>query len=197
LSPGVIATVRRRLGGRPWSARARRVRFIRADLNFPRFRAAHYDVIWSSNTLHHVVNLERLFGCVADALRPGGLFVVHDYIGEARLQFSPHRLARINRLLAEVPAHLRRGSGPLTAPPLDQLSPFCGVRPDEIVPLAEARFDVLHRGIAGRLFPMLLLVDLSRLEGEMPPLFARILAAEADPTLQACAAYLVLRKRAA
>ena len=86
----------------------------------------------------------------------------------------------------------------MTGPP-PFLSPFCAVRSDEILEVARARFDVVHEGRAGALFPLFLLLDLPALEREEPALLGRLLRAEeealADPRLRACGAYAVLRKR--
>src|SRR4029077_12081108 len=95
VSPGMLSRMRR---GMP-----RSVRFVRADLNFVRLPRDAYDVIWSSGTLHHLVNLEHLLDEVARALRPGGLFAVHDFVGESRFRYDPHRLARANAALRDVP----------------------------------------------------------------------------------------------
>ena len=193
LTPAVLRRVRAGMTDRG------RVRFIQADLNFVQLPAARYDVIWSSGCLHHVVNLESLFAEVERALRDGGLFAIHDYVGERRMQFAPERLARINALLRDLPPRYRcGGTADVTGPP-PFLSPFCAVRSDEILEVARARFDVVHEGRAGALFPLFLLLDLPALEREEPALLGRLLRAEeealADPRLRACGAYAVLRKR--
>src|SRR4030095_11690723 len=59
LSPDVIPHVGSELGLR-WldtHGPTRKVRFIRADLNFVHLPVNHYDVIWSSGCVHHIVNL--------------------------------------------------------------------------------------------------------------------------------------------
>ncbi len=157
LSPGVIRKVREGLGLGWWEANGprRRVRFIRADLNFARLPAERYDVVWSSGCLHHIVNLEHLFAEVERSLRPGGLFALRDFVGERRMRFAPERLARINSLIREVPPRWRRIDA-VEPPRLDTLSPFCAVRSNEIVALAKARFDVVREGYAGALFPLVL-----------------------------------------
>ncbi|MGH7786822.1 MAG: class I SAM-dependent methyltransferase [Candidatus Binatia bacterium] len=195
LSPYAIRKVRAGLG-----PLRRRVRFIQADLNFAELPAGAYDVIWSSGCLHHVINLEHLLAQIDRALRPGGLFAVHDFIGERRVQFSPARLARLNALLEEIPPRFRRGGlTAVTAPPLDHLSPFCGMRPADLLPLARARFTPLHVATFGRLFPLPLVLDLDSLASQAPPLLARLQAAEAeaarDPALLPATAYAVFRKR--
>ena len=115
------------------------------------------------------------------------------------MQFAPERLARINALLREVPARYRPGgTEEITGPP-PYLSPFCAFRSDEILGAARARFEVVHEGRAGALFPLFLLLDVAALEREEPALLRRLLRAgdEAldDPRLRACAAYAVFRKR--
>ena len=197
LSPGVIRKVRAGLGLGRLEAR-RRVRFVRTDLNFARLPENAYDVVWSSGCLHHITNLEHLFAEVEKALRPGGLFAFRDYVGERRMQFAPQRLARINAVLAEVPAPWRRLEriGPSR---LEELSPFCAVRSDEILELAERRFDTVHSGVAGALFPLTLAVDLAAIDREAPDLAARLDEAERQALrdgLRPCGAYAVLRKRA-
>jgi SAM-dependent methyltransferase len=203
LSPSVVRVVRSRLGvdglGR-FGAIGRRVRFIIEDLNFPRLPEARYDVIWSNGCLHHIVNLENLFAAVERALCDDGLFAFHTYIGERRLRFAPERLQRINRVLQDVPAQFRRGGvTSIAAPALDQISPFCGVRSDEIVDLVEARFDVVHRAMAGALFPLHLYLDLGAIERREPELSKHLFEAEVealgDPAMRPCATFMVLRKR--
>ncbi len=200
LSPGVIRKVRAGLGLgllATWGPH-RRVRFHRSDLNFARLPEGAYDVIWSSGCLHHIVNLEHLFGEVERALRPGGLFAFRDYVGERRMQFAPERVERINAVLRDIPARWRRNKT-ISPPRLEELSPFCGVRSDEILPLATARFELVHKGEAGALFPLNLAVDLHAIEHGAPQIRARLLAVEQEamrePNARPCAVYAVLRKR--
>lgn len=195
LNPHVIRKVRGVLG-----ARRRQVRFVQTDLNFATLPAEHYDVIWSSGCLHHIVNLEHLFAQVERALRPGGLFALHDYVGEPRFQYDAHRLARINALLREVPARFRHGDAAIEPRDPQTLSPFCGVRPRDILPLAEARFELVHKGLFGALLPLTFYLDLEKMAREDPALLARIEAAESaaarEPDMPPCSAYAVFRKRA-
>jgi len=193
LSPGVIRKVRAGLG----RAR-RRIRFVHADLNFVALPENAYDVIWSSGCLHHIVNLEHLFAQVERALRPGGLFAFRDYVGERRMQFGAERLGAINAPMAEVPPRFRR-SDAVVPPRVEELSPFCGVRSNDIVELAAQRFDWVHKGEAGALFPLTLAVDMGALEREKPDLAARLYAADREAPerhgFRPCAVYAVFRKR--
>ncbi len=172
------------------------VRYVEADLNFARLPPAAYDAVWSSGCLHHLVNLERLMEEVARALRPGGLFAVHDYVGERRFRLSDARLARVNAFLRDVPARFRHGGIDAVAwQPM--LSPFCGVRSDEVLSVAAERFDVVHRATAGVLFPLFLYLDVDGLAREEPALLERLRKADATPAdgVGPAQAYAVFRKR--
>jgi SAM-dependent methyltransferase len=195
LTPHAIRQVRRGLGDL-----RRRARFIRSDLNFVELPPATYDLIWSSGCLHHVINLEHLFAQVARALRPGGLFALHDYVGERRRQYTPERLARMNALLREVPARFRLSAiKDITASDPADLSTFCSARSDEILPLAERYFEPVHVARFGTLFPLPLFLDLDAIAREDPALFERLQTAERDaardPHATVSSAYAVYRKR--
>lgn len=199
LSPTIIRAQRAALGAGPWRRHgATRLRFVRADLNFARLPGQRYDVVWSDDGLHHVVNLEQLFTAIARALRPGGLFAFREYVGERRMQYSARRLERINALLAAVPARWRRADL-VAAPPLHTLSPHCAIRSDEIVELSRRRFDVVALRPAGALAPLQQAVDTVGLAAEAPELAARLDAAEQDalrdPQLGPLETYAVLRVR--
>jgi ubiquinone/menaquinone biosynthesis C-methylase UbiE len=201
LSEGVIRKVRAELGVRKWSSayRGRRIRFIQADLNFARLPAERYDVIWSSGCLHHVTNLEALFFEIERALKPGGILAIHDYVGERRLQYTNRRLERINEVLQQVPLEFRRGGTvSLTRPRLEELSPFCAVRSDEVLDQAMKRFEVVHLARAGALFPLTIVLDIPAIEREAPHIKEMVVHAEAeamrDAGLAKCGAYAVFRK---
>ena len=200
LSRGVIRKVRSRLAGYRFGIAwpDRRVRFHAADLNFARLPRDRYDVIWTSGCLHHIPNLEHLCAEVEAALHTGGLFAILDYVGERRLQYDPDRLALVNEVFRAFPPQFRVAGAPaVTAPRLEELSPFCGVRSDEILSVAQARFDVVHLGQAGALFPIRFFLDFHALERDAPDLINYLNQAELDAarTVRCCGAYAVLRKR--
>lgn len=199
ISPAVLRKARARLGRRigPLTLPPRGVRFFVADLNFVALPRARYDVIWTSASLHHVTNLEYLFAEVESALRPGGLFAIHDYTGEPRLRYAPARLEAGNALLRRVPERLRHLPA-LVPPPESDMSPFEALRSDETLALARERFDLVHLAEADALYPLLLLVDFPRLEKEDPGLVQELLEGERAArrtTLRKCSMYAVFRKR--
>jgi SAM-dependent methyltransferase len=195
LSADAIAAVRRQLG--PLASWAR---FIETDLNFVELPEARYDVVWSSGCLHHIVNLEHLLVQIERTLRPGGLFAVHDYVGERRFQYSPARLARIAEVLREVPTRWRCGGiERIEAPEPESLSVFCGMRPGALLPIAAERLDLVHEGRYGALFPLALKIDLAGIARTDPALLERLEQAEReasnDPATPPSGVYAVFRKR--
>jgi SAM-dependent methyltransferase len=195
LSPAVIARARSRIADL-----GSRVRFLPTDLNFVSLPEAAYDVIWTSDTLHCVTNLEHLLTQVERALRPGGLFALCGYVGEARMQFDPHRLERINAVLGTVPSRFRLADT-MRPPEAIDLSPYMAVRAPDVLPLVRARFDVVQETLSGRLFPLPLAIDWDAVarEGALPDVLARLADAEAaaasDPVLPPCVAYGIYRPR--
>ena len=121
-----------------------------ADINFCDFGEAQYDLIVAQTSLHHLVFLEDVFAAIRRALMPGGIFWLHDYVGESQFQHSDLRLSIANRLLEEIPesCRLNRMNGQLVGPivrrkPGTLVSPFESIRSGEILPIARSMFKVL------------------------------------------------------
>ena len=94
-------------------ARARggpKIRYSVADLNRDTLEAGAYDVVVAHSILHHVEKLEHAFEQVERAMKPEATFIVNEYIGPNRFQFSDEILAIINDLLRCLPAQLRHGA---------------------------------------------------------------------------------------
>lgn len=83
------------------------ITYLVQDLNEVVLAPDSYDIIYSEGTLHHIDKLERLLDQAAAALRPGGLFIVKDYGGPNRLQFTAKQAAIIDDILAVLPVRYR------------------------------------------------------------------------------------------
>ncbi len=127
----------------------RGLRLVETDLNFARLPPEAYDLIWSAGTLHHLCNLEHVLEEIDRALRPGGLFVLYDCVVERRHQYSEHRIAGVNALVAGMPARFRLRREPLAPADANLLSPFCAVRSDDVLRLVRRRFDIFHERTTG------------------------------------------------
>ncbi len=130
------------------------VKFLQADLNRIVLEPRSCDTIVVQMTLHHIENLEGVFEQVAQALTPGGIFLVNDYIGPTRWQFTLPQLLLANALIQILPRRLKV-SWPngkiklgLRRPTIQQMidmDPSEAVRSGEIVSLFQRYFTVEHQ----------------------------------------------------
>jgi SAM-dependent methyltransferase len=128
------------------------------DLNFGALEDGAYDLIVSSSTLHHVMNLEHAAWQINRALAPGGLFFMQDYAGENRRQFSNTK-KRLFELLYErdVQRHPDRVRGLHWKTPDEMvLSPFCAVRSQDVLPVLAEYLEPVKVRTAGSLITVLM-----------------------------------------
>ena len=148
LSAEAIAVARRRAADGDLSGITYRV----ADLNSLELAPASYDIVICKQALHHVERLEHLLDQVRQSLRPGGWFLVNEYVGPSRFQWTDVQLGLMNELLMLLPERLRRLSGGvreridrLPAEVVAASDPSEAVRSGEIAPLLLSRFELVER----------------------------------------------------
>ena len=128
---------------------------------------ARYDAIFAISSVHHVRELESLFRRCREALKPGGIFFLDEYIGPSRFQCSPKAVQIINRLLRALPSKYRRsvyGNGQAveayanpTIKSFEENDPSEAVRSAEILPILRYYFDIVDfRPYGGSIMHMLL-----------------------------------------
>jgi ubiquinone/menaquinone biosynthesis C-methylase UbiE len=124
-----------------------------ADLNTATFPKETYDAVYAHAALHHVFQLEHLLDQVKQTLKPGGLFVVYEYIGPSQMQFPRRDLELADVFLNVIPERYRmtaRHKGikkvglRLSLDSMNSSDPSESIRASEIVPLIASRFDVRH-----------------------------------------------------
>lgn len=169
LSPGSLARRSEMLGARFPGRVATRC----ADLNFVELEPDSYDLIVSSASLHHVTNLEHLAWQLNTALTPDGRAFVQDYVGEPRFQFTTTKRTVFelvhDREVARTPGR-RPGCCWMDA---SDLSPFCGVRADEVLPVLRAHLDELELRTAAALTVALMRSKPADGSTVQPPTLAR------------------------
>jgi SAM-dependent methyltransferase len=155
LSPGRVeeGERRRKAVGAPGSFRVE-------DVNSATLPAEQYDLVFSSHSFHHFLELERIMEQVSRALTPGGLFVLDEFVGPTRFQWTHAQIHLVNSLLTVVPEPLRKfpwpgtkyTEGRPTPEEVAAVSPFEAIRSGDIVPLFEQNFDlVVTRKLGGTL----------------------------------------------
>ncbi len=119
-----------------------------ADLNVDVLPASTYDAIFAHSVVHHVENLEHIFGQMASSLKPNGVVIVNEYVGPRRFQYSDEIDRVINDLLACLPERFRRGHERKVRPTEQEMiasDPTEAVRSDEIPPFVDSHFRVIER----------------------------------------------------
>jgi SAM-dependent methyltransferase len=106
-----------------------------------------FDLVLSCGALHHLTELEDILDRVHGLLQPDGHFVVMEFVGPNRFQWTARQCALINGLLAQLdPRYLRGGAretfGPPTIEEMLRIDPSEAVRSEEILPLVREGFRV-------------------------------------------------------
>jgi len=121
------------------------IRIVRGDFND--WRPAHrYAAAMANQSLHHVSNLEGLFGAVEQALEVDGRFITSDIIGRNGHMRWPEALAIVQEYWAELPAprrynvQLKRHEERFENWDCSHEG-FEGIRAQDILPLLVERFE--------------------------------------------------------
>jgi len=78
------------------------------DVNAIELTEEEYDMVWSAYALHHIEQLEHVCAEIQRALKPSGLFVLLEYVGPSRFQFSERQKEIIQACHELLPARYRK-----------------------------------------------------------------------------------------
>ena len=112
-----------------------------ADVNTIELEPVSYDFVLCRSSLHHFLELERVFGEIRKGLRPGGAFiVVGEWVGRNGLQLYPETERAAQAIFDTLPDRLRKnaytGEIDRTVPNIDHsASSFEAIRSEEIMPV--------------------------------------------------------------
>ena len=111
LSEGAVAEARRAAT----AAGLTNITYEARDANVLILPVQTYDAIWAHASIHHFDQLEHVFATVAEALKPEGLFIMHEYVGANRFQFSARQCQVIEACLNLLPVQYRQLPIPATS----------------------------------------------------------------------------------
>jgi SAM-dependent methyltransferase len=147
------------------------IRYFQFDLNADRLPRDRYDMCFSCSAIHHVDNLEHALGEIASALHADGLFILLEYVGPTRFQWSDRvqaLMARVLDILPESHRALIRNrelvKRSIERPAVEVVAaadPSEAVRSGEILSLMDVYFDVLYRADLGGTLLQYLLADIA------------------------------------
>ncbi len=141
------------------------IRYSVADINKISLQASHYDAIFCHMSAHHFSDLERIFAQVHQALKPGGIFFLDEYVGPKQFQWTTRQVELIGLLRRNLPDRwVRTAEGEslrsFRAPTVQELvsvDPTEAIRSDEILAVLARQFVVTeHAGYGGTLLHGLL-----------------------------------------
>ncbi len=84
-----------------------RIRYLVCNLEAEPLPDGPFDAIFANDMLHHITDLEGLFGRIHGALAPDGKLLFNEYVGPNRFQYSDARMELVNRYFRLIPDHLR------------------------------------------------------------------------------------------
>jgi SAM-dependent methyltransferase len=127
------------------------------DVNTSRLAPNAYDLIFSSHSFHHFLELEHVMSEVRSALTPGGLFVLEEFVGPTQFQWTDQQIDLVRSLMALLPEEYRMlrwnavkpYEGRPTVADVVAASPFESIRSAEIVPLFRRHFEIVELRLLG------------------------------------------------
>jgi SAM-dependent methyltransferase len=157
LAEGAIAEARRLAEAAGFGGS---IRYQVADLEGAALPPGSADVVFAHQSVHHIEALKELFLTVRRALRPDGVFHLHEFVGPTRFQWTDAQLALANGFLDSLPPRLRRTpsgvpKGRLARPTIEAMlaiDPTEAIRSAEIPAALRRHFDVVEeRRLGGAL----------------------------------------------
>ena len=163
LSEGAIQEARRLAADAGVDA----IQYTVGDLEEANFPEAAFDMVFAHHSMHHIEELDGLCLAVRQALRPGGIFHLDEFVGPDRFQWTDTQLHHLNAFVQALPDRYRRlptgGLMPVlvrpTIPQMLAFDPSEAVRSSAILETMRRHFRVvevrelggalLHVGLSG------------------------------------------------
>jgi SAM-dependent methyltransferase len=122
-----------------------RIQYSVVDINSITLPKRHYDFALCIGSLHHVEKLEHVINELKTCLKQGAYFLINEYVGPSRLQWTGDQLDILNRVWEAMPSEYRR-PGPLL--PIDEqelikVDPSEAVRSSEIISFLYNNFEIV------------------------------------------------------
>jgi len=148
------------------------------DVNALRLPRARYDIVFFHGSLHHLRQIERILAEVRQALKPGGLVYLDEYMGPSRAEWTDDDWGFARSAFDSLPEELK--NRPRLAIPLPLDDPSESIRSSAIRPAAARLFETVEeRPYGGNIlwfvFPCL---DMERLRGDRTGALSRLSALE-------------------
>ncbi|HEY1434840.1 MAG TPA: class I SAM-dependent methyltransferase [Thermoanaerobaculia bacterium] len=178
VSPEVLAEAARRTAE---AGCGDRIAYVAGDAREVLGRTRDLDAVFFHESLHHFDRLSELLGLVRDALAPGGILYLDEYVGPARDEWTWRDLVRWNLVYWSLPRAVRRTR--VIRVPVTDDDPTEAVASSGILPAVSEHFRILARRDYGGdllepIYPSLLRPD--QPNGPSAELFASVITTLLD-----------------
>jgi ubiquinone/menaquinone biosynthesis C-methylase UbiE len=79
-----------------------------SDAHTFKFEKNQYDIILFDSFLHHIKNLDEILIKVYNSLKHDGIFIINEYVGPSRFQWSKEQLKISNETLRDLPSSFKK-----------------------------------------------------------------------------------------
>ena len=142
--------------------------YQRRDLEHDGLGIENLELVLAHQGVHHLSQLEAVFDAVHDALVPGGIFHLHEFVGPDRFQWPDRQIEEMTAWLQSVPESFRitksglrkDTAGRATLEEMMIYDPSEAVRSSAIDSLVSARFQIVERRPMGGTLAMMALADI-------------------------------------
>jgi SAM-dependent methyltransferase len=142
----------------------------RRDLEREGLGKSGVDLVIAHDGIHHLYHLETVFDAVRDALRPGGVFHLEEFVGADRFQWPDWQIYEITTWLQSVPERFRitslgrvkSAAGRATIEEMIAFDPTEAGRSSAIEGLVGERFEIMERRALGGTLAMMALADIAQ-----------------------------------
>ena len=130
------------------------INYTVANLNKLEFGENSYDAVFASQSVHHIEALEHYMQQVSRCLKPGGYFIINEFVGPNQFQWTDVQLQHCQRLLEEIPESYRqmiREPGvkhSVERPTIEFMNgydPTEAIRSADIITELEKQFEIVER----------------------------------------------------
>jgi len=129
------------------------IRYSTADLNVAELPEERHAVVLAHQSVHHINRLEHLAEQVRRTLKPGGLFMMNEYVGLNRIQMDPAQREFGNRLFSLLPERylqmanesVRQTIEMATAEEVEAYDPSEAIRSEDIVDIMGDMLELVGR----------------------------------------------------
>jgi 2-polyprenyl-3-methyl-5-hydroxy-6-metoxy-1,4-benzoquinol methylase len=147
------------------------INFERKDLSDYALPTAHYDFVLVEQSLHHFSPLGPLLDKIKLTLKPDGYFIINEFVGPDKFQWTDRQIQVINALLTLIPAkyrvrsHDKKLKKRIYRPGLLRMKlydPSEAVESSGIVPGVKRRFKIVEERNYGGTILQLLFQDIAK-----------------------------------